>query len=111
MAPGEPEKPAKLASHEAPTDEMRAYDDDLDDEIELLPEDETDEPLDLAGGADVTSESDPTEFMETSDGVEIDEPDASLADTLADTQPDDEFFGAPGTDLSEAEADDGTEKA
>jgi molecular chaperone DnaK len=103
----DPEKPAKLASHEAPTDEMRAYDDDLDDELELLPEDETGEPLELAGKADVTAVSDPTELMQTSDELALDELDASLADT----QPDDDLFGAPGTDLSEAEADDGTEKA
>ena len=100
----EPEKPS---SHDAPTDEMRAYDDDLDDELELLPEDETDEPLDLAGEADVTTVSDHTELMEVSDGLELDESDVSLADT----QPDEDLFGAPGTDLSEAEADDGTEKA
>jgi len=86
---------------------MRVYDDDLDDEIELLPEDETDEPLDLAGELDVTAVSDQTELMETSDGVEIDELDSSLADT----QPDEDLFDAPGTDLSEAKADDGTEKA
>ncbi len=90
----EPEKPA---SHDAPTDEMRTYDDDLDDEIELLPEDETDEPLDLAGGAGGTT---------VSDGAELDELDSSLADT----QPE-ELFDAPGTDLSKAEADGGTEKA
>ena len=86
---------------------MRAYDDDLDDELELLPEDETDEPLDLAGEGDVTAVSDHTELMEISDGLELDESDSSLADT----QPDEDLFGAPGTDLSEAEADDGTEKA
>jgi molecular chaperone DnaK len=100
----EPEKPS---GHDEPTDEMRAYDDDFDDEIELLPEDETDEPLDLAADLDVTAVSDQTDFLETSDGVELDELDSSLADT----QPDEDFFEAPGTDLSEANTDDGTEKA
>jgi molecular chaperone DnaK (HSP70) len=103
----EPEKPARPAAHEAPTDEMRAYDDDLEDELELLPEDETGEPLELAGNGDVTAVSDPTELMETSDELALDESDASLADT----QPDDELFGTPGTDLSGMETDDGAEKA
>jgi molecular chaperone DnaK (HSP70) len=102
----EPERPAKLASHEVPTDEMRAYDDDLDDEIELLPEDEAGEPLELAGKTDVTTLSDHGEFMEASDGLTLDGSDASLADT----QPDEDLFGEPGTDLSEADADDGTGK-
>ncbi len=105
----------KPSSRDAPTDEMRAYDDGLDDELELLPDDElelppddeTDPPLDLAGEADVTTVSDDTELMEISNGLELDESDTSLADT----QPDDDLFGAPGTDLSEAEANDETKKA
>ena len=103
----EPEKPAKVAGHEAPTDEMRAYDDDLDEELELLPEDETDEPLELAGKADVTAVSDDAELMKISHGLALEESDPSLADT----QPDEDLFGAPGTDLSEPGAEDGAEKA
>jgi molecular chaperone DnaK len=101
LAPEEP------PGDDAPTDEMRAYDDDLDDEIELLPEDEIDEPIDLAGEDDVTTASDQTELMETSDGLDLGETDVSLADT----KPDEDLFEAPGTDLSEAGDDDGTEKA
>ena len=76
------------------------------DRFEKRREVETVEPFDLGGEAEVTTVSDPRELMETSDGVEIDESDASLAET----QPD-ELFDAPSTDLSKAEADDGTEKA
>jgi molecular chaperone DnaK len=105
--PLDQEKPAAVCADEPPTDEMRAYEDGLAEEIELLPEDEDDEPLDLAEEADITAVTDDEELLGMSDGMPLDESDPSLAET----KPDEDLFDTVGTDLSDLPAEDGNEKA
>ena len=81
--------------------------DNLDDESEFLPEDEIGGPFDLSGETDATTVSDDWDFIEIPEEVKLDESDPALAET----RPDEDLFGAPGTDLSEPEPDDGAEKA
>jgi len=78
---------------EAPTDELRAYDDDVDEELELLPDDEM-EPLELAAEAELVDD-------DTGDAADP---------ALATTQPEEELFESAGTDLSQLAGDDGGPK-
>jgi molecular chaperone DnaK len=78
-------------------DELATYRDGLAEDIELLPDEDDDGPLDLADPEDATSAVDDQDLMELSEGMEIQEDEASLADT----EPDDQLFESPGTDLTD----------
>jgi molecular chaperone DnaK len=68
--------------------------DEADAELELLPDD--DEPIELAGDGEPSLETDPSDYIGTTGGIDIDQDVA-----LADTKPDEALFETPGTDLSE----------
>jgi molecular chaperone DnaK len=84
-----PEPAAEPASYEAPDDEMAAYDDEVEEQIELLPDDGS-EAVELDEEVAVTA------IPEDGDLVE-----AVPVTSSADVKQDGDLFGPVGTDLTE----------